>query len=92
MSECLTDGGQARIVELEAGKQTCAPLTRYSVLKEFDNHPKGKAFCHQLAEASGLGTQPKPRGGPRFSERHSGLQSLRFFRGQIRPGNARRHT
>ena len=42
-------------IEVELTKQDCAPLTRYSLLKEFENHPKGKAFYPQLAEAFGLG-------------------------------------
>jgi len=42
-------------IEVEVTKQDCAPLTRDSLLKEFKNHPKGKAFYPQLAEAFGLG-------------------------------------
>ena len=30
-------------------------LTRDSLLKKFENHPKGKAFYRELAEAFGLG-------------------------------------
>src|SRR5262249_46491670 len=42
-------------VTLEVTEEDCAPLTRYSLLKDFANHPKGKAFYLQLAEAFGLG-------------------------------------
>jgi beta-glucosidase len=42
-------------IEVEATKQDCTPLTRDSLLKEFKNHPKGKAFYPQLVEAFGLG-------------------------------------
>ena len=42
-------------IAVEVADQDCAPLTRYSLLKEFENHPKGKAFYPQLAEAFGLG-------------------------------------
>jgi beta-glucosidase len=44
-----------RTVEVEATKQDSAPLNRHSLLKEFRNHPKGKAFYRELAEAFGLG-------------------------------------
>jgi beta-glucosidase len=40
---------------VELTKSDCAPLTRYSLLKDFENHPKGKAFYPQLTEAFGLG-------------------------------------
>ena len=42
-------------ITLEVTQQDSAPLTRYSLLKDFENHPKGKAFYPQLAEAFGLG-------------------------------------
>jgi beta-glucosidase len=42
-------------IEVELTEPDCAPLTRYSLLKDFENHPKGKAFYPQLAEAFGLG-------------------------------------
>jgi beta-glucosidase len=42
-------------IEVEVTEQDCAPLNRYSLLKDFENHPKGKAFYPQLAEAFGLG-------------------------------------
>ena len=42
-------------IEVEVIKQDRAPLTRDSLLKEFKNHPKGKAFYPELAEAFGLG-------------------------------------
>jgi beta-glucosidase len=42
-------------IEVEATKQDCASLTRDSLLNEFRDHPKGKAFYPQLAEAFGLG-------------------------------------
>lgn len=44
-----------QMIEVEATKQDCAPLTRDSLLKEFSNHPKGKAFHPQLVEAFGMG-------------------------------------
>ena len=44
-----------RTVEVEATNQDSAPLNRHSLLKEFRNHPKGKAFYRELAEAFGLG-------------------------------------
>lgn len=44
-----------QMIEVEATKQDCAPLTRDSLLKEFRNHPKGKAFHPQLVEAFGMG-------------------------------------
>jgi beta-glucosidase len=42
-------------IAVEGTEQDCAPLTRYSLLKDFENHPKGKVFYPQLAEAFGLG-------------------------------------
>jgi beta-glucosidase len=42
-------------ITLEVTQQDCAPLSRYSLLKDFEKHPKGKAFYPQLAEAFGLG-------------------------------------
>jgi beta-glucosidase len=42
-------------ITLEVTQQDCAPLSRYSMLKDFEKHPKGKAFYPQLAEAFGLG-------------------------------------
>src|SRR6516164_2767175 len=42
-------------IAVEVTEQECAPLTRYSLLKEFENHPKDKAFYPELAEAFGLG-------------------------------------
>jgi beta-glucosidase len=42
-------------VEVEATKQDCVAPTRDSLLKEFRNHPKGKAFHPQLVEAFGMG-------------------------------------
>ena len=42
-------------LEVELNKPDSAPLTRYSLLKDFENHPKGKAFYPQLTEAFGLG-------------------------------------
>jgi len=40
---------------VEVTEQDCAPLNRYSLLKDFENHPKGKTFYPQLAEAFGMG-------------------------------------
>ena len=40
---------------VEVAEQDSAPLSQYSLLKDFENHPKGKAFYPQLAEAFGLG-------------------------------------
>jgi beta-glucosidase len=42
-------------IEVEPTKQDYLALTRYSLLKEFKNHPNGKAFYPQLVEAFGLG-------------------------------------
>jgi beta-glucosidase len=42
-------------ITLEITQQDCAPLSRYSMLKDFEKHPKGKAFYSQLAGAFGLG-------------------------------------
>jgi len=42
-------------LEVELTKLDSAPLTRYSLLKDFEHHPKGKAFYPQLTEAFGLG-------------------------------------
>ena len=42
-------------IEVQATTQTVGPkLTRNSMLKDFKNHPKGKAFYPQLLEASGM--------------------------------------
>jgi beta-glucosidase len=42
-------------IDVEASEQHHAPLTRNSLLKEFRDHPDGKAFYPELAEAFGLG-------------------------------------
>src|SRR5262249_36163695 len=42
-------------ITLEVTQQDFAPLSRYSLLKDFEKHPKGKVFYPQLAEAFGLG-------------------------------------
>jgi beta-glucosidase len=42
-------------IEVTASRSICRALTRDSLLKKFENHPKGKAFYHQLAEAFGFG-------------------------------------
>ena len=42
-------------MEVEATQPAYPSLTRHSLLKEFANHPKGKAFHRQLVEAFGLG-------------------------------------
>jgi beta-glucosidase len=44
-----------QMIEVEPTKQDYAPLTRDSLLKEFRNHPKGKAFHPRLIEAFGMG-------------------------------------
>jgi beta-glucosidase len=44
-----------QMIEVEATKQDCAPLTRDTLLKEFSNHQKGKAFHPQKVEAFGMG-------------------------------------
>lgn len=46
-------------IELAVTKMPDPRLTRNSLLKEFVNHPKGKAFYNELVEAFGLGN---PRG------------------------------
>ena len=42
-------------IEVEAAQPGYPRLTPHSLLKEFANHPKGKAFHRQLVEAFGLG-------------------------------------
>ena len=42
-------------MEVEVTRSGYSRLTRHSLLKEFANHPKGKAFHRQLVEAFGLG-------------------------------------
>ncbi len=42
-------------IEVEVTRSGYSRLTRHSLLKEFANHPKGKAFHRQLVEAFGLG-------------------------------------
>ena len=42
-------------VEVHKSKPDCPPLTRDSLLKEFKNHPKGKAFYPELVAAFGMG-------------------------------------
>ena len=44
-----------QMIEVESTKEDYAPLTRDSLLKEFRNHPKGKAFHPRLIEAFGMG-------------------------------------
>ena len=46
---------RASSIEVQATTQTVHPkLTRNSMLKDFQNHPKGNAFYPQLLEASGM--------------------------------------
>jgi len=42
-------------IEVEASTSNYLPLTRDSLLKEFKDHPNGKAFYPQLVEALGMG-------------------------------------
>ncbi len=42
-------------IEVEAAQSGYPRLSRHSLLKEFADHPKGKAFHRQLVEAFGLG-------------------------------------
>ena len=42
-------------IEVEAAQSGCPELTPRSLLKDFANHPKGKAFHRQFVEAFGLG-------------------------------------
>jgi beta-glucosidase len=42
-------------IEVRATEQRWMPLTRNSLLKEFKNHPKGKAVYPRLVEAFGFG-------------------------------------
>jgi beta-glucosidase len=42
-------------IEVKATDQSWLPLTRNSLLKEFKNHPKGKAVYPRLVEAFGFG-------------------------------------
>ena len=58
---CVLVGGSSRdlplkeTIEVQTTTQIVYPkLTRDSMLKDFQNHPKGKAFYHQLLEASGM--------------------------------------
>jgi beta-glucosidase len=44
-----------KTIEVKTNRQDSVQLTRESLLEEFRNHPKGKAFYHQLAEGFGLG-------------------------------------
>ncbi len=57
----LLVGGSSRdlplkqTIEIQATQPRVPQLTRNSLLKEFRNHPKGKAFYNEFAEAFGLG-------------------------------------
>ena len=58
---CVLVGGSSRdlplkeMIEVQTTTQiVCPKLTRNSMLKDFQNHPKGKAFYPQLLEASGM--------------------------------------
>ena len=42
-------------VDVDVVRSTYPRLTRHSLLKEFENHPQGKAFHLQLVKAFGLG-------------------------------------
>jgi beta-glucosidase len=42
-------------IEVQATEQRYTHLNRYSLLKDFENHPKGEAFYPQLVEAFGMG-------------------------------------
>jgi len=42
-------------IDVEVAQSRYPRLTCHSLLKEFANHPKGKAFHRQLVEAFGLG-------------------------------------
>jgi beta-glucosidase len=42
-------------IDVQATQRRCPQLTRNSLLKEFKDHPKGKAFYGELVEAFGLG-------------------------------------
>jgi beta-glucosidase len=44
-----------QMIEVRATQAPKYPLTRNSLLKEFVNHPTGKAFYNELVEAFGLG-------------------------------------
>jgi beta-glucosidase len=52
-------------VEVQTTQPVYPQLTRYSLLKEFKTHPKGKAFYPQLAEAFGMGNPDEPSEGAR---------------------------
>ena len=47
-------------IEVASTLTTYPQLTRRSLLKEFVNHPVGKAFYNELVEAFGLGNPGKP--------------------------------
>ncbi len=52
---CSRDLPLEETIEVQATTQTVYPkLTRNSMLKDFQNHPKGNAFYPQLLEASGM--------------------------------------
>ena len=58
---CVLVGGSSRdlpleeTIEVQTTTQIVYPkLTRNSMLKDFQNHPKGNAFYPQLLEASGM--------------------------------------
>jgi beta-glucosidase len=44
-----------QVIEVETTQQDCISLTHDSLLKDFKNHPKGKAFYPQLVEGFGIG-------------------------------------
>jgi beta-glucosidase len=49
-------------IEVAVNEPPAQPLTRNSLLKEFANHPKGKAFYRELVEAFGLGNPAEENG------------------------------
>lgn len=52
-------------IEVEATAPAYPKLNRYSLLKDFLNHPRGKLFYRELVEAFGLGIPEAPtEGGP----------------------------
>jgi beta-glucosidase len=62
----LLVGGSSRdlalraMIEVELAVPAYPKLSRYSLLKEFLSHPKGKRFYRELAEAFGLGIPGDP--------------------------------
>ena len=55
MSASSEDVRLRQTIEVHTRELDCLPLTRDSLLKEFKNHPKGKAFYSELVARLGMG-------------------------------------